>query len=438
MFYHPALVNFTIKHYEQNVDNDEYTLVETETEKGYTEDPVGDALAKDKAGFYALLYDTTTPIAADGSTVVEIYYDRYYYLMTFDLGGGYGVEPIYARYGAPIEIGAPERPGYTFTGWNPVVPNTMPAYTDEQLANRENVYTAQWQAEDQVDVTLVFWGENADDEEYSYLGSAVTTAAPGTEFTYNPNGTGGPDIENTLICGKEEHTHTEACIQCTHTHTLDCYSAGWYGLTETDEPTGHTLTDRGNGIKTYTSQGLFQTKTHYYLELNGKWYSVIITAVYAIILGIVLAKTRIGRQIYACGSNLEAAKLSGINAVKTRMFAYCISGLSAAICGILVASRLSSAQPTAGNGYEMEAIAASVLGGISILGGEGTILNTIIGALMMGVIRNGLNLNGVNSFWQQVILGFILLIAVASQTASKGGQLEGIKRLLGLNKIKSK
>lgn len=272
VLYHPALVNFTIKHYEQNVDNDEYTLVETETEKGYTEDPVGDALAKDKAGFYALLYDTTTPIAADGSTVVEIYYDRYYYLMTFDLGGGYGVEPIYARYGAPIEIGAPERPGYTFTGWNPVVPNTMPAYTDEQLANRENVYTAQWQAEDQVDVTLVFWGENADDEEYSYLGSAVTTAAPGTEFTYNPNGTGGPDIENTLICGKEEHTHTEACIQCTHTHTLDCYSAGWYGLTETDEPTGHTLTDRGNGIKTYTSQGLFQTKTHYYLELNGKWY----------------------------------------------------------------------------------------------------------------------------------------------------------------------
>ena len=166
---------------------------------------------------------------------------------------------------------------------------------------------------------------------------------------------------------------------------------------------------------------------------DGLPYSVIITAVYALILGVVLAKTRIGRQIYACGSNLEAAKLSGI---KTRMFAYCISGLSAAICGILVASRLSSAQPTAGNGYEMEAIAASVLGGISILGGEGTILNTIIGALMMGVIRNGLNLNGVNSFWQQDILGFILLIAVASQTASKGGQLEGIKRMLGLNKAK--
>lgn len=200
-----------------------------------------------------------------------------------------------------------------------------------------------------------------------------------------------------------------------------------------------------NGAPVYTTNiPSEEVQSQFYLLGGGRIggdglpYSVIITAVYAIILGVVLAKTRIGRQIYACGSNLEAAKLSGINAVKTRMFAYCISGLSAAICGILVASRLSSAQPTAGNGYEMEAIAASVLGGISILGGEGTILNTIIGALMMGVIRNGLNLNGVNSFWQQVILGFILLIAVASQTASKGGQLEGIKRLLGLNKVKSK
>jgi Ribose/xylose/arabinose/galactoside ABC-type transport systems, permease components len=161
---------------------------------------------------------------------------------------------------------------------------------------------------------------------------------------------------------------------------------------------------------------------------NGLPYSVIITLVYAIILGVVLAKSRIGRQIYACGSNLEAAKLSGINAVKTRMFAYCISGLSAAICGILVTSRFDSAQPMVGVGYEMEAIAAAVLGGISILGGEGMILNTVIGALMMGVIKNGLNLNGVNSFWQQVILGFILLIAVASQTANKAGNLDNIKR----------
>lgn len=149
---------------------------------------------------------------------------------------------------------------------------------------------------------------------------------------------------------------------------------------------------------------------------SGLPYSVIITLVYGMILALVLAKSRVGRQIYACGSNLEAAKLSGINAVRTRMFAYCVSGFSAAICGILVASRVSSASPTVGQGYELEAIAAAVLGGVSNNGGVGNILNTIIGALIMGVLRNGLNLNGVNSFWQMVIIGGILVGACALES----------------------
>jgi len=146
---------------------------------------------------------------------------------------------------------------------------------------------------------------------------------------------------------------------------------------------------------------------------GGLPYSVLIAVGYGIILYFVLSKTRIGRQIYACGSNLEAAKLSGINAVGTRMFAYCVSGFSAAICGILVTSRISSAQPMAGQGYELEAIAAAVLGGVNNNGGEGTIINTIIGALMMGVLRNGLNLMGVSSFWQQIVIGIILVAACA-------------------------
>ena len=200
-----------------------------------------------------------------------------------------------------------------------------------------------------------------------------------------------------------------------------------------------------NGAPVYTTNiPSEEVQSQFYLLGGGRIggdglpYSVIITAVYAIILGVVLAKTRIGRQIYACGSNLEAAKLSGINAVKTRMSPTASPPCPRPSAASWWRPRLSSAQPTAGNGYEMEANRGLGPGRISILGGEGTILNTIIGALMMGVIRNGLNLNGVNSFWQQVILGFILLIAVASQTASKGGQLEGIKRLLGLNKVKSK
>lgn len=146
---------------------------------------------------------------------------------------------------------------------------------------------------------------------------------------------------------------------------------------------------------------------------NGLPYSVIIALVYGIVLAVVLAKTRIGRQIYAVGSNVEAAKLSGINTVKTRMFAYSISGVSAAIAGIITTSRISSAQPMAGQGLELEAIAASVIGGVSNAGGQGTIVNTIIGALIMGVLRNGLNLMGVSSFVQQIIVGIILVGVIA-------------------------
>ena len=142
-------------------------------------------------------------------------------------------------------------------------------------------------------------------------------------------------------------------------------------------------------------------------------YSVIIMIVYGVLLYVVLSKTRIGRQVYACGSNLEAAKLSGINAVGTRMFAYCVSGLSAAVCGVLVTSRLTSAQPMALNGVELQAIAAGVLGGVSNNGGEGTVLNAFIGALVMGTLSNGLTLVGINTFWQNAIIGCILVAACA-------------------------
>ena len=168
--YKPALVEYTVKHYQQNVDDDKYTLKDTETKKGYTESAVGEGLATTYEGFTALLYDTTTKIASDGSTVVEIYYDRNYYLMSFDLDGGYGVEPIYARYGTPIgNIDDPTKAGYTFKGWKQgdqvtKLPDTMPA------ENRS--YTATWTGND-VDFTVVFWYENADDTNYSYAGSTT-------------------------------------------------------------------------------------------------------------------------------------------------------------------------------------------------------------------------------------------------------------------------
>lgn len=183
VYYDPADVGFAIRHYWQNVEDDNYTLHETEKrELGKTESQVGTDLAKkDYTGFMARLYDTTTKIAADGSTVVEIYYDRNYYMMSFNLDGGYGVEPIYARYGTPVKVENPTKPGYTFNGWEPKVPATVPA--------ENTTYKAKWQAEKTAKVTVVVWGENADDENYSYIKSVETTAPVGSTLTAIPSGT---------------------------------------------------------------------------------------------------------------------------------------------------------------------------------------------------------------------------------------------------------
>ena len=202
--YKPTNVNYTVIHYQQNLDNDNYTIAETETRQGLTKSTVPE-VAKDYDGFYALLYERPE-IAADGSTVVEIYYDRNYYLVNFDLGGGYGVEPIYARYGTPINIGSPTRAGYSFAGWSPEVPATVPV--------GGGIYTAQWTANDTAKVKVVIWGENPNDEEYSYLTTGELMLKPGTEYTYN-----GTD-QLSLYCDKEEHTHDASCIICGKTeHT---------------------------------------------------------------------------------------------------------------------------------------------------------------------------------------------------------------------------
>ncbi len=148
----------------------------------------------------------------------------------------------------------------------------------------------------------------------------------------------------------------------------------------------------------------------------------IIMIIIAIVLGIILAKTGFGRRLYAVGSNEEAARLSGINVFKTKMTAYVICGATAAMAGILLAARLASAQSNAGQGYELEGIAAAVIGGTSVMGGEGGILGTVIGALVMGVLRNGLNLLKVDAFVQMVIIGIIIVIGVWYDTARRKKQ----------------
>jgi ribose transport system permease protein len=134
---------------------------------------------------------------------------------------------------------------------------------------------------------------------------------------------------------------------------------------------------------------------------------------------LIMNKTKLGRYMYAVGGNAEAAKFSGINIKMVKFFAYAFSGLMASVAGIVLASRMFSGQPTAGNGAELDAIAAVVLGGTSMTGGSGRIGGTVIGALIIGILSNGLNLMGVSSFWQYIVKGIVILVAVYADVIKK-------------------
>ena len=128
--------------------------------------------------------------------------------------------------------------------------------------------------------------------------------------------------------------------------------------------------------------------------------------------GFILSRTIVGRYIFAIGSNEEATRLSGVRTVRFKASAYILSGLFAGLAGVVITSRLNSAQPAVGFGYELDAIAAAVIGGTSLSGGEGSILGTVIGAFIISVLTNGLRLMSVPQEWQIVITGGIVILAV--------------------------
>ncbi len=139
---------------------------------------------------------------------------------------------------------------------------------------------------------------------------------------------------------------------------------------------------------------------------------VVIMFLLLFIIYVLLKKTPLGRYIYAIGGNEKATKLSGINTDKIKIAVYALNGFLAAVSGIILTSRLNSAQPMAGEGYELDAIAAVVLGGTSLSGGSGGVVGTIVGALIIAVLNNGLNLLNVSSFYQLVAKGAVILLAV--------------------------
>ena len=138
------------------------------------------------------------------------------------------------------------------------------------------------------------------------------------------------------------------------------------------------------------------------------WIAIVIICFFAFYM----SKTRTGRYIYAIGGNEKASLLSGIRTGKVILLVYTLCGILSGIAGLLVTARLDSAQPNAGSGYELDAIAAVVIGGASLSGGKGSIWGTVVGALIIGVLNNGLVLLNVSPFWQQVVKGFVILLAV--------------------------
>ena len=307
--YKPSKVNYTVHHYVQNTMDDGYTLVETATTgKAFTNALVSSLgnLSKEYEGCYSLLYDDTVRIAADGSTVIDIKYDRYYYLLNFDLDGGYGVEPIYARYGAPVSVGTPTKAGYIFDDWDKELPETVPAYNDK--------FTAKWK-EDKAGFTVVFWYENADPEtdgtyKYSVAGTYKPADVPsGTQvssgdykdqsftgrdakhFTYNADkaetvtvaGDGSTVLnvyytrnEYTLTfkdgkvdftCSKEEHTHTYTkrkyyAFSVEYRYKGGCYPSDSYSTTTICGKEAHTHSNSCYTTSDLTITAKYQADIH--------------------------------------------------------------------------------------------------------------------------------------------------------------------------------
>ena len=327
--YKPGLTTYSVVYFLQNVNDDGYTqngdpiIVEGIT--GEMTDPNNAAFAKQFDGFYRLLYESVQ-IAADGSTIIEVYYDRLYYKMLFDLDGGYGVPPVYARYGTLITTEAPSKAGYLFMGWDSNKKWTTANASDASDIDSDTLvdiksfiglpmpayhssYTAVWYASATSEVSVVIWGENANDDGFSHLKASIINAKPGASITYDPNGgyvcgyteehihdetcTTSCQTANhthtdecyTKTCTKEEHTdHTDACWSCggLDDHTIACYTSSKGALSTTAVTDWGTLQQLNGSNVTVTTGGLYRIGSimsyTYYFKLGDSFYQVYSTS----------------------------------------------------------------------------------------------------------------------------------------------------------------
>lgn len=333
VWYKPAIVKYRVNHYYQNVSDDEYTLFTTTEHEGYTGDQVarGIQLVLKSEGFNPLYVDDSVRIAADGSTEINIYYDRQYYLVLFDLDGGYGVDPLFVRHGALISVNQPTRAGYVFKGWE-LIEYAGDTPTEEEKSACEVINTssltvptanlkfrAKWETTDTT-YTVVYWTENADDDGYSYDSSKKIAAVSATvvngkdhndlnkqHFTFNEEKTengitvegDGSTVVNVyytrnrytltftgsqhLICTREAHTHNSSCIACgltEHTHTYSCY------------PNTSRLTSSPSGAPNNPVQGqVYVRRNNKYIYINNSWYRYTGTAASGDVVSATCGKT---------------------------------------------------------------------------------------------------------------------------------------------------
>lgn len=266
LYYVAGTATYTVKHYYQNLENDDYAEPRIVTIAGDI-DAYTDAIADSKHGYRCKGVPQYT-IAADGTTIVEIYYDRIYYTVVFDVNGGVnGPEPIYAKYGTTFDsstIQKPTRTGYNFSGWG--VDDSKDVLSGMVIIENNITYTAKWDAgRTNADYTIVIWGQNADDDNYSYINSYGAWGNVGNKVKWDVdtpiNHTHGEECYKP--CDKEEHTHNDGCYSCTeHTHDKSCYAGVgdpvWFG---------------SFGMPSNPSEGqVYVGRFDKYIYVNGTWY----------------------------------------------------------------------------------------------------------------------------------------------------------------------
>lgn len=241
VYYKAIDVPYAVRYYFQNIHDDTYSenvgLYSVSAAKTGT--IISDELLKlpeGKAEGFTKLYHYPEAVAADGSTVFQCYYDRNYYMLKFDMDGGYGTEPVYARYGTAFIVTAPTRHGYEFDGWDDVTDGTGDGHPDTlptTIPAKNRTYKALWRTVDTT-YTTVYWLQNADDDQYSFIGSVKGNAPSGTTVS------GGDTLTaKTPLCGNTEHTHNK-----------DCYPENFNQLVYNDAKTQKNVTINGDGSTT--------------------------------------------------------------------------------------------------------------------------------------------------------------------------------------------